>query len=153
MTTIGVISDTHSLLRPQAIEALQGAELILHAGDIGSIEVIDRLKDVAPVVAVRGNIDKDAWAKQFPLTALATIEGLRIYVLHNIQEINLDPASSGYDIVVSGHSHKASIQNKSGVLYLNPGSAGKRRFKLPITLAKIEVSTNGVVAQIIELNV
>lgn len=153
MTTIGVISDTHGLLRPQAVEALQGTELILHAGDIGSPEVIENLKDVAPVVAVRGNIDKDAWAKIFPPTALATIGKRRIYILHNIQEIDLDPAGLGYDIVVSGHSHKPSIENKNGVLYLNPGSAGRRRFKLPVTVAKIELSTKNVAAQIIELGV
>jgi len=139
-STIGLISDTHGLLRPEALRALEGCELIIHAGDVGKPEIIDQLQAVAPVVAVRGNIDTGEWAARLPLTAVVETVSPRIYVIHDIHELDIDPAAAGFAIVVSGHSHKASREERSGVLYLNPGSAGPRRFRLPITLARLDLS-------------
>ena len=136
---IGLISDTHGLLRPQAVSALEGSELIIHAGDIGKRGIIEQLSAVAPVVAVRGNVDKSEWALQLPLTAVVEVHGASIYVLHNIEELDLDPAAAGFNIVVSGHSHKPKKRKQPGVMYLNPGSAGPRRFHLPITLARLDL--------------
>jgi len=136
---IGLISDTHGLMRPEALAALKGCDLIIHAGDVGRPEIIDQLLSVAPVVAVRGNIDKGVWAAQLPLTAVAETQRARIYVLHDLQQLDIDPAAAQLHIVVSGHSHKASRAERSGVLYLNPGSAGPRRFKLPITVARLDL--------------
>ena len=144
---IGLISDTHGLMRPEALAALKGCELIIHAGDVGKPEIIEQLLTVAPVVAVRGNIDKGAWAAQLPLTAVVETRRARIYVvhdvvhdvLHDLQLLDLDPAAAELHIVVSGHSHKASRAERAGVLYLNPGSAGPRRFQLPITLARLDL--------------
>ena len=136
---IGLISDTHGLLRPEAVRALAGCELIVHAGDVGKPEIIDRLQAVAPVVAVRGNIDKGEWASRLPLSAVVEAKSARIYVIHDVHDLDIDPAAAGFAIVVSGHSHKASREERSGVLYLNPGSAGPRRFRLPITLARLDL--------------
>ena len=136
---IGLISDTHGLLRPEAVRALAGCELIVHAGDVGKPEIIDQLQAVAPVVAVRGNIDKGEWASRLPLSAVVEAKSARIYVIHDVHDLDIDPAAAGFAIVVSGHSHKASHEERSGVLYLNPGSAGPRRFRLPITLARLDL--------------
>jgi hypothetical protein len=136
---IGLISDTHGLLRREALTALKGSDLIIHAGDVGKPEIIEQLQAVAPVVAVRGNIDKGAWAAQLPKTAVAEARSALIYVLHDIQELDLDPAAAEFNIVVSGHSHKPSHTERAGVMYLNPGSAGPRRFRLPITVARLDL--------------
>lgn len=141
---IGVISDTHGLLRPEAEQQLNGVAHIVHAGDIGKPDIIDRLGLIAPVTAIRGNVDRDLWAEAYPETTTVTLAGCRIHVLHDLQALQLDPASAGIDAVISGHSHQARIETRQGVLYLNPGSAGPRRFKLPITLAILEITPGGL---------
>jgi putative phosphoesterase len=138
-SVIGLISDTHGLLRPEALAALRGSDLIIHAGDVGTPEIIEQLRLVAPIVAVRGNIDKGVWADQLPLTAVAETRSALIYVLHDIHQLDLDPAAAQFDVVVSGHSHKPQETRRSGVLYINPGSAGPRRFRLPITVARLDL--------------
>ena len=150
---IGVISDTHGLLRPEAVEALRGVELILHAGDVGSPEVLDSLKGIAPVVAVRGNNDKGAWAEELPPWEVAEVGVVFIYMIHDVKEIDLSPAAAGFQVVVSGHSHKPSIEERKGVLYVNPGSAGPRRFKLPVSVARLTVSGETVSAEVVKLSV
>ena len=137
---IGIISDTHGLLRPEAVERLAGVHHIIHAGDIGRPEVIADLRKIAPITAVRGNIDKDEWAAAYPQTEFVKLGGKVFYVLHNLAELDLDPAAAGIDVVVSGHSHRPKIETVDGVVYLNPGSAGPRRFSLPIALATLELS-------------
>ena len=150
---IGLISDTHGLIRPQAIEALQGVDLIIHAGDIGKPEVVSVLKDVAPVAAIKGNIDSGAWAKLLPDTKLVKAGGMRLFIIHNVRELDCDPVARGFQVVVSGHSHKPSVSTRDGVLFVNPGSAGPRRFKLPIAVGKLFIEDNRVNAAIIELPV
>jgi putative phosphoesterase len=150
-STIGLISDTHGLLRPEAVRALAGCDLIVHAGDVGKPEIIDRLQAVAPVVAVRGNIDKGDWASRLPPTAIVETVSPRIYVIHDVHDLDIDPAAAGFAIVVSGHSHKASREERSGVLYLNPGSAGPRRFRLPIALARLDLTRSPWEVTFIEL--
>jgi len=151
---VGVISDTHGLMRAEALRALAGAELIIHAGDIGRPEVLDALRTVAPaVVAVRGNNDREAWARAIAETETIHLGELRLYLLHALQELTLDPSASGFDVVVSGHSHRPSIERRDGVLYLNPGSAGARRFKLPVSVARLTVRGRSCRARIIELEV
>jgi len=137
---IGLISDTHGMLRLEAIRALEGSDLILHAGDVGKPEIIDVLKSLAPVIAVRGNIDTEPWATALPANAVVEIGDARIFVLHDIRQLELDPVAAGYHVVVYGHSHKPVSEEKSGVLYVNPGSAGPRRFQLPVTTAKLDLS-------------
>jgi putative phosphoesterase len=127
MKTIGVISDTHGLMRPEALVALQGAEAIIHAGDIGSPEVLESLRSLAEVVAIRGNNDRGAWARAIPETAQMKIEEAKIYIIHNVHDLDFNPSTAGYHIVISGHSHHPAVKEKDGVLYLNPGSAGPRR--------------------------
>ena len=141
---IGVISDTHGLLRPEAVERLAGVDHIIHAGDIGRPEVIAELRRIAPVTAVRGNVDRDDWAARYPHTELVKLGGRFFYVLHNVAELDLDPIAAGIDVVVSGHSHQPRIETVDGVLYLNPGSAGPRRFSLPIALATLDVSAKEI---------
>jgi uncharacterized protein len=136
---LGLISDTHGLLRAEALDALRGSELIVHAGDVGDPEILDRLRELAPVVAVRGNVDAAEWAATLPITAIAEAGSVQIYVLHDVQALDLDPATAGFRIVVSGHSHKFGRSERSGVIYINPGSAGPRRFQLPITIARLDV--------------
>lgn len=138
-STIGLISDTHGLLRPQALAALQSSDLIIHAGDVGNPEIIEQLHAVAPVVAVRGNIDRGYWAAQLPVTAIVEAGAARIYILHDIKQLDLDPVTTQFNIVISGHSHKPARTERSGVLYVNPGSAGPRRFHLPITVARLNL--------------
>jgi putative phosphoesterase len=127
------------LLRPEAVRALAGSDLIIHAGDVGSPEILAALRAVAPVVAVRGNVDTGAWASALPATAVAEIGGTLIYVLHDLNELDLDPAAAGFGVVVSGHSHKAASAERGGLLLVNPGSAGRRRFKLPVTVARLDL--------------
>jgi putative phosphoesterase len=152
-STVGVISDTHGLLRPEAVEAFEGADLIIHAGDIGQIEVIDQLREVAPVYAVRGNVDRGTWAKDFPAIKTVRVGELLFYVCHDISQLDLVPHDAGVAAVVSGHSHRPSIENQNGVLYLNPGSAGPRRFSLPVTVARVEVSGRQMAPELIEVSV
>jgi putative phosphoesterase len=151
ITTIGVISDTHGLLRPEALTVLTGVERILHAGDIGSPNILERLQSIAPVSAVRGNNDKGAWAEAIPESLLLEVRGHSIHVLHDISQIDLSPAAAGISVVISGHSHKPAVTERDGVLFINPGSAGPRRFRLPISLAKLYVSDDSVRAEIFEL--
>jgi len=153
MSLIGVISDTHGLLRPEALQALRGAELLLHAGDIGAPEVIAGLQDLAPVTAVRGNCDRGAWAEAYPPRQKVTVGGVTILILHDRNELKSLPPGEGIRVVISGHSHKASLEEKDGVLYLNPGSAGRRRFKLPLTVALLTVRGAQVSAEIVDLSV
>ncbi len=136
---IGLISDTHGLLREEALRALRGTELIIHAGDVGKPEILDRLKNLAPLVAVRGNVDKGDWAMQLPLTQVTEADGATLYVLHDLQQLDLDPLAAGFQIVVSGHTHQPHQTKRAGVLLVNPGSAGPRRFHLPITLALLDL--------------
>jgi uncharacterized protein len=136
---IGLISDTHGLMRQEVLTALKGSDLIIHAGDVGKPGIIEQLRAVAPVVAVRGNVDKGVWASALPITAVAEARSALIYVLHDIQQLDLDPAASEFNVVISGHSHKPSHTARSGVMYLNPGSAGPRRFQLPITVARLDL--------------
>jgi putative phosphoesterase len=136
---IGLISDTHGRLRQEALAALQGSDLIIHAGDIGNPKIIEQLRAVAPVVAVRGNIDKGAWASHLPMAAVVEVGSALIYVLHDVQQLDLDPVVAEFNIVISGHSHKPGRTERSGVVYVNPGSAGPRRFQLPITVARLNL--------------
>lgn len=138
-TLIGLISDTHGLLREEALRALRGSELIVHAGDVGDADILDRLQELAPVVMVRGNVDTEHWARAWPMTAVAEAGDARIYVLHDVKTLDLDPVAAGFQVVVSGHSHKLGQSERSGVLYINPGSAGPRRFQLPITVARLDL--------------
>lgn len=148
---IGVISDTHGLLRPQALEALQGSELILHAGDIGPSHLIEQLRDIAPVHAVRGNCDRGPWAWALPETEAVSFAGHDLYMIHDLGLLDLDPATGGFAAVVYGHSHQPRIEHRDGVLYLNPGSAGPKRFSLPVSVAHLHVEIDGLRAEVIEL--
>jgi uncharacterized protein len=148
---IGVISDTHGLLRPEALDALRGSDHILHAGDVGAPGILDRLAAIAPVTAVRGNIDKDAWAKRLPKTEVFEAGGISIYILHDLAELDLKPKVAGFSVVVSGHSHIPKQEMHDGVLYFNPGSAGPRRFKLPVSVGKLIVQDGGVRGEILTL--
>lgn len=152
-TQVGVISDTHGLLRPEAIVALQGSDLILHAGDIGKPEVLEGLSEIAPVIAIRGNNDKGAWAEAIAERETIQIENVFVHLLHIVQELNLEPQQAGIQIVISGHSHKPAIVDRDGVLFLNPGSAGPRRFKLPISVARLHIHGTSIQTQITELTV
>ncbi len=146
-----MISDTHGLLRPEAEARLAGVDHIIHAGDIGSPEIVPRLHRLAPVTAVRGNVDTGAWAKAFPGKAVVTLAGRRIHVLHDRAELDVDPVADGLSVVIFGHSHRPMIETVDSVLYLNPGSAGGRRFSLPVTLATLELTGEAVEAQIHDL--
>jgi len=150
---VGVISDTHGLLRPEAIAALRGSHLIIHAGDIGKPEVIDRLREIAPIFAVRGNNDEGAWAADVPATREVAAGDLVFFVLHEIRRMSVDPAVAGYAAVVSGHSHRPSVESRDGILSLNPGSAGPRRFRLPVTVARVEVAGRRMQPEIVDLKV
>jgi uncharacterized protein len=148
---IAVISDTHGLLRPQVITTLHGSSLIIHAGDVGDADILDALRKIAPVVAVRGNIDRDPFASELPAAELVQLDGWSIYVLHDLNDLDLDPFTAGFHVVISGHTHKPKTAKKYGVLYFNPGSAGPRRFNLPISVGRLVISDNDVQAKIIEL--
>jgi len=148
---IGVISDTHGLLRPEVVPVFKGVDLILHAGDIGSIEVLDQLRTVAPIVAVRGNNDKGDWANQIPDSEVAQVGEVSIYILHDLNELVLRPPAGSVQVVISGHSHRPSIERRDGILFVNPGSAGPRRFKLPISVARMTIQGVTVTGELIEL--
>lgn len=148
---IGVISDTHGLLRPEALEALRGSEHIIHAGDVGSPEILERLSAIAPVTAVRGNVDKAAWARKLPETQVLEMGGVSIYVLHDLAQLDLKPIAAGFAVVVSGHSHVPKQETRGGVLYFNPGSAGPRRFKLPVSIGTLILEKGGVRGEIVTL--
>jgi len=151
--TVGVISDTHGLLRPQAIDSLRGSDLIVHAGDVGDLEVLDQLRALAPVTAVRGNVDTAEWAQALPLTEVVEAGGLNLYVLHDLATLDLEPAAAGFAAVISGHSHRPGADVRNGVLYLNPGAAGPRRFTLPVCVARVRVSDGQLSHEIVELRV
>ncbi len=153
MARIGLISDTHGLLRPEAVEFLRGSERIIHGGDIGHAGILDELAAIAPVTAVRGNNDHGAWARSIQETEVVQIGAVLIYVLHNVAELDLDPAAAGFHVVVSGHSHKPCIETRDGVLYVNPGSSGPRRFKLPVSAAQLTIVGADVQAKLVELDV
>jgi len=150
---IGVISDTHGLLRPEAVRALGGVEMILHAGDVGGPEVLEALGRVAPVVAVRGNNDRGGWAEALPEWEVVEFGAVSVYVIHDLKEMDLSPSAAGFRVVVSGHSHKPALEERRGVLYLNPGSAGPRRFRLPVSVARLRVADGDVSAELLELSV
>jgi putative phosphoesterase len=151
MQHIGVISDTHGLLRPQAVEALRGSSLIIHAGDVGVPEILDELRRIAPVFAVRGNVDRGAWASALPESEIVEIENGLVFVLHDIAALELDPPTAGFRAVIYGHSHQPKRETRDGVLYFNPGSAGPRRFSLPISVGCLTLSGSALQAEIIEL--
>jgi uncharacterized protein len=151
--TVGVISDTHGLLRPQATEALKGSDLIVHAGDVGGTQILEQLRGIAPTFAVRGNIDTGEWAQRLPMIEVVAAGQFQLYVLHDIATLDLDPHAAGFAAVIFGHSHRPSAESRRGVLYLNPGSAGPRRFTLPISLAKLRLSGDQLSHEMIELRV
>jgi len=148
---IGVISDTHGLLRPEAVAALEGCDRIIHAGDIGKPEVLDALRELAPLEAIRGNVDSGDWAAPIPERLDLQIGALRIHVLHDLKALDLDPIVEGFDVVIAGHSHQPKIEEVDGVLYLNPGSAGRRRFRLPISLALLDIEDGQPRPQLVTL--
>lgn len=148
---IGVISDTHGLLRPEALAALQGCERIIHAGDIGKPQVLDALREIAPLEAIRGNVDSAEWAQRLPERLDLRLGGVAIHVLHDLKTLDFAPATRGVAVVIAGHSHKPQIEQQGGVLYLNPGSAGPRRFKLPISLAVLHIEAGQPRAELLTL--
>jgi putative phosphoesterase len=150
---IGVISDTHGFLRPQAVEALKGVNLIIHAGDVGSPEILEILGKIAPVHAVRGNTDRGEWARALPLTEVVEVGEVQIYVLHDLHTLDLEPKATGFAAVIFGHSHRPHLERKNGVLFLNPGSAGPRRFTLPVCLAYLKVQGDSLEAEFIPLDI
>ena len=150
---LGLISDTHGLLREAAIDALRGSELIIHAGDVGKPEILTALEALAPVVAIRGNVDTAPWASKLPATAITEAAGSLIYVIHDVHDLDLDPAAAGFRMVVSGHSHKPGSVEREGVLYVNPGSAGPRRFQLPITVARLDLDQTPWQVDFVDLQV
>ena len=153
MALVGVISDTHGLVRPQALAALAGVDHIIHAGDIGGPEVLTALRALAPVTAVRGNNDQQPWADAIRERETITLGSVTIHVLHDVKELDLDPATSGVHAVIAGHSHRPRIERRDGVLFLNPGSAGPRRFTLPVAVARLRVEPGRLEAEIVELDV
>jgi putative phosphoesterase len=148
---IGVISDTHGLLRPEALIALQGSDHIIHAGDIGDPEILEKLAVIAPVTAVRGNVDHGAWEQKIPATNVLEVDGTSIYVLHNLQELDLKPEVAKFNAVIYGHTHVPKQERKNGVLYFNPGSAGPKRFKLPVSVGRLLLTEGKVKSEIVEL--
>jgi putative phosphoesterase len=153
MTTkrIGLISDTHGLMRPEALDALRNSDLLIHSGDIGKPEVIIALQEIAPLVAIKGNNDRGPWARRLPDTKKIALGNTRLYVIHNVNELDFDPARRGFRVVIAGHSHKPAIHTKDNVLFINPGSAGPRRFKLPICVGRLTIQGESIEAKIIEL--
>jgi putative phosphoesterase len=148
---IGVISDTHGLLRAEALTALRGSDYIIHAGDIGDPAILKKLAELAPVTAIRGNVDREGWAKKIPATNVLEVQDVSIYILHNLAELDLKPEAAGFGVVVYGHSHVAKQEVKNGVLYFNPGSAGPRRFRLPVTIGRLQVEDGKVSEETIEI--
>jgi uncharacterized protein len=150
---VGVISDTHGLLRPQASAFIRGCDHILHGGDIGSAQILEQLASLAPVTAVRGNNDTHAWAASLPDTRLVELAGVRLYVIHDLNELRIDPGAAAVRVVVCGHSHLPSLSERGGVIYLNPGSAGPRRFRLPVSVAEIRIEGTDITPQLVQLQV
>ena len=148
---IGVISDTHGLLRPEALDALRGSDRIIHAGDIGNPEIIDRLSEIAPVTAVRGNVDRETWSRKIPETNVLECEGVSIYVVHILESLDLKPKAAGIHAVIYGHTHVAKQETKDGVLYFNPGSAGPKRFSLPVTVGKLTIRAGTINSEIVQI--
>ena len=151
--TLGVISDTHGLLRPEAVKALCGSDRILHAGDVGAPEILEALAQIAPVTAVRGNVDTAPWARILPETEIIEAGGVSIYILHDRGQLDLKPEAAGFRVVVYGHSHQPKMEEKNGVLYFNPGSAGPRRFRLPVSVGRLTIVAGKVRAQLVELEI
>jgi putative phosphoesterase len=148
---IGVISDTHGLLRPEALGLLRGSDHIIHAGDIGAPEIIPELQQLKPVTAIRGNVDTQIWAQQFPETQVVELGGLHLYIIHDLNTLDLDPLRAGFAAVISGHSHRPGLEVRDNVLYFNPGSAGPRRFKLPVSVGRLEIENGKVIGKILEV--
>jgi len=148
---VGVISDTHGLLRPEAVAALLGSELILHAGDVGDERVLERLRVIAPTIAVRGNVDTGRWAESLPVTEVVALGELHLYMLHELASLDLDPKSAGFAAVISGHTHRPHAEVRDGILYLNPGSVGPRRFNLPVAMARLRVVGDKLSHEIVEI--
>jgi putative phosphoesterase len=148
---VGVISDTHGLLRAEALAALSGSRYIVHGGDIGDENILRTLAAIAPVTVVRGNTDTDAWGRRLPRTAVLDVEGVRIYTVHDIAELDIDPRAAGVSVVVFGHSHRPGIEHRGDVLYLNPGSAGPRRFDLPVSVARLDIDGGAARAEIVQI--
>ena len=148
LTEIGLISDTHGLLRPAAVSALAGVERIIHAGDVGRPEILESLASIAPVLAVRGNVDRGAWAERLPASAHLEVGGASIHVLHVLEDLDFDPATADYDVVIFGHTHEPKIERRAGVLYVNPGSAGPRRFRLPVSIGRLSIGPEGAEARV-----
>lgn len=152
MARVGLISDTHGLLRPEATAFLRGSDVIVHAGDVGDVAVLRGLSAIAPVTAVRGNIDRAPWAESMPDNEVLRVEEVLLLVLHDLSALDLDPAAAGFGVVVSGHSHRPSLERRDGVLFVNPGSAGPRRFRLPVAVAELHVVGASVEARLVELD-
>jgi uncharacterized protein len=150
---IGVISDTHGLLRPEAVAALRGSDFLIHAGDIDEPTILEKLAELAPVTAVRGNVDRGSWAKKLPASAVLEVSGVSIYVVHNLMELDLKPEAAGFAAVICGHTHVPRQENKNGVLYFNPGSAGPRRFQLPVSVGRLVVDGTKLKGEFLELKV
>jgi putative phosphoesterase len=150
-TIVGIISDTHGLLRPEAIKALAGSRFIVHGGDVGNQDILGTLAAIAPVTVVRGNTDYDPWARRLPRTAVLDVDGVRIYAVHDIATLDIDPPAAGVNVVVFGHSHQPAIEERGGVMYLNPGSAGPRRFNLPVSVARLAIDNGAATAEIVEI--
>ena len=150
---VGIISDTHGLLRPEALAALRGSDYIIHAGDVGDPAILDKLAEIAPVTAVRGNVDHGAWAQKFPATNVLEIGEVSIYVLHSVQELDVKPEAAKFAAVVYGHSHVPKQEVKNGVIYFNPGSAGPRRFKLPVSVGRLTIKAGKIGARILLLEI
>jgi len=151
MLRIGLISDTHGLLRPEALAFLEGSDFIVHGGDIGNAGILEALARIAPLTVVRGNNDREAWADRIAETELLTFGDVRLYAIHDLAQIDIDPRAAGVRVVVSGHSHKPNVEERDGVLYVNPGSAGPRRFRLPISAAELRIDGGAVSAHVAEL--
>ncbi|MGA9526622.1 MAG: metallophosphoesterase family protein [Terriglobales bacterium] len=148
---VGVISDTHGLLRPEASDALRGSDHILHAGDIGDPDILTALARIAPVTAIRGNVDTEPWARQLPETEMVEVGGVAIYMLHDLSRLDLKPEAAGIRVVVYGHSHQPKMEEKNGVIYFNPGSAGPRRFTLPVSVGRLAIENGRVQAELLRL--
>jgi putative phosphoesterase len=151
--TIAVISDTHGLLRPEAIAALQGADYIIHAGDIGDAAILAKLAAIAPLTTVRGNVDREPWTRKIPASNVLEVGNISIYVLHNLNELDLNPKAAGFAAVISGHTHQPKQEWRDEVLYFNPGSAGPRRFKLPVAVGRLRIQEGKIVSEVIELKI
>ena len=151
MIRIGLISDTHGLMRPEALAFLEGSDFIVHGGDIGNAGILEALARIAPLTVVRGNNDREAWADRIAETELVTFGDVRLYAIHDLAQIDIEPRAAGVRVVVSGHSHKPKVQERDGVLYINPGSAGPRRFRLPISAAELRIDGGAVSAHVAEL--